>query len=50
MEIIPHILSDLHGLNLDFKNSRNNRKSTKAWKLNTCLLNDNCPKAERKKK
>jgi hypothetical protein len=39
IEIILCILSDNHGLNMDF-NNRNNRKPTYSWKLNNPLLND----------
>ena len=50
IEITPYILSDLHGLKLDFNNnSRNNRKPTNSWKLNNSLLNDCWTKAEIKK-
>jgi hypothetical protein len=40
IEIMPRILSDHHGLKLDFNNSRNTRKPTNSWKLNNPLLND----------
>ena len=31
------MLSDQHGLKLDFNNNRNNRKPTNSWKLNNSL-------------
>ena len=37
IEITPCILSDHHGLKLNF-NNRNNRKPTYSWKLNNSLL------------
>ena len=40
IEITPCILSNHHGLKLDFNKNRNNRKPTKSWKLNSSLLND----------
>ena len=47
-EIIPHILSDHHGLRLVFNNNKNNIKPTYTWKLNNDLLNDNLIKQEKK--
>lgn len=38
IEINPYILSNHHGLKLDF-NNRNNRKLINTLKLNNCLLN-----------
>jgi hypothetical protein len=43
------ILSDHRRLKLDCNNDRNNRKTTKSWKLNNCILNDYWVKAEIKK-
>ena len=40
IEITSCILSDHHGLRLDFNNNRNNRKPTNSWKLNNSLLSD----------
>ena len=52
IEITPCILSDYHGLRLDFNNNINNKKQTKtkqnktnrkpryAWKINNSILND----------
>jgi hypothetical protein len=48
IEIIPHTLSDHHGLRLIFNNI-NNRKPTYMWKLNNTLLSDNLVKEEIKK-
>jgi hypothetical protein len=39
MEIILCILSDHHGLRLNFNNNINNGKPTYTWKLNNTLLN-----------
>jgi hypothetical protein len=49
IEIIPCILSDLHGLRLVFNNNKNNRKPTFTWKLKNTLLNNNLVKDEIKK-
>jgi hypothetical protein len=49
IEIIPCILSDLHGLRLVFRNCKNNRKPTYTWKLNSSLVNDNLVREEIKK-
>jgi hypothetical protein len=38
IEIIPCIISDHHGLRLDFKNNKDNRKSRYSWKMNNSLL------------
>jgi hypothetical protein len=48
-EIVLHILSDYHGLNLDFNNNRNNRQPTYSWKLNNTLLNNQLVREEIKK-
>ena len=40
IEITPYILSDYHGLKLDFNNNKNTRKPTHLWKLNHSLLSD----------
>jgi hypothetical protein len=40
IEIVPCILSDLHGQRVIFNNNINNRKPTFTWKLNNTLLND----------
>jgi hypothetical protein len=40
-DITPFTLSDHHGLKLDIKNNRTNRKLTNSWKLNNSLLNKN---------
>jgi hypothetical protein len=37
IELTPCILSDHHGLKLDFTNNRNNRKPVNSWKLNISL-------------
>jgi hypothetical protein len=37
---MPCIISDHHGLKLDFNNNRNPRKPTYSWKRNNSLLND----------
>jgi exonuclease III len=50
IEIIQWILSDHHGLRLNFNNSINNRKPIFTWKLNNTLLNDTLVKEEIKKK
>jgi hypothetical protein len=49
IEIIPFILSDHQGLRLVFNNSKNYRKPTYKWKLNSALLSDNLIREERKK-
>lgn len=41
IKIICYILSDHHGLKLDF-NKRNSRKTSNSWKLNTSVLNNHC--------
>ena len=41
IKITPCILSDHHGLRLDFNNNRNKRKPTYSWKLNNSLFNNN---------
>ena len=46
IEITLSILSDHHGLKLDFNN---NRKPTYSWKLNNSLLNYNLVREEIKK-
>ena len=43
------MLSNHHGLKLDFNNNRNNKKAMSSWKLNNSLLNDYRVKAEIKK-
>jgi hypothetical protein len=48
-EITPCILSDHHGLKLEFTNNRNNRKPTNSWTLNNSLLNDHWVREEIKK-
>ena len=40
IEITPCILSDHHGLKLNFNNNRNNRKPTNTRTLNNPLIND----------
>jgi hypothetical protein len=40
IETMHCILSDHHGLKLDFNNNINNRKPTHSWKLTNSLLND----------
>jgi hypothetical protein len=51
IEIIPCILSDNHGLKLDFNNNKNNRKHTYPWKLNNLeLFKDNLARKEIRKK
>jgi hypothetical protein len=37
---MPCILSDHHGLKLDYKHNRKPRKPTHSWKLNNSLSND----------
>jgi hypothetical protein len=49
IEIIPCILSDHHCLRLTYSNSKNYKKSTYTWKLNSSLLNDNLVREEIKK-
>ena len=49
IEITTCVLSDHHGLKLDF-NNRNNRKLTNSWKLNAFPPNEKWVKAEIKKK
>ena len=46
IEITPYILSDHHGLKLDFNNNRNNRKPTYSWILNTSPFNDHFVRGE----
>ena len=46
--MITCILSEHHGLRLDFNNN-NNRTPTYSWKLNNSLLNDNLVREEIKK-
>jgi hypothetical protein len=48
IETTTCILSDHHGLRLDF-NNRNNRKLTYSWKLKSFLLNDHLVREEIKK-
>ncbi|MGO7909941.1 hypothetical protein AB9E09_35295, partial [Rhizobium leguminosarum] len=48
IEITPCILSDHHGLKLDFNNNRN-RKPTNSRKLNNSLFSDNWVREEIKK-
>jgi hypothetical protein len=48
IEIVPCILSDHHGLRLEFNNSKN-RKPTYSWKLNNSLFNDHLVREEVKK-
>ena len=45
VEIMPCILSDHHGLKLDF-NNRKMRESKYSWKLNNSLLNVLCVREE----
>ena len=40
IEIVPCILSDHHGLRLNFNDNINNGKPTFTWKLNNTLLKD----------
>ena len=47
-EITSYILTDHHGLRLDF-NNRNNRNPTYSWNLNNSLFNDNLVREEIKK-
>ena len=49
IEIIPHILSDHHGLRLIFNNNKNNTNPTFMWKLINTLLNDTLVKEGIKK-
>jgi hypothetical protein len=42
--MIPHSLSDYHGLRLVYNSNKNNGKPTYTWKLNNNLLNDNVGK------
>ena len=49
IEIIPCILSDHHGLRLNFNNNINIRKPIIMWKLNNTLLNDSLVKDDIKK-
>jgi exonuclease III len=49
IEIIPHTLSDQHGLRLVLNTNKNNGKFTYTWKLNNALLSDNLVQEEIKK-
>jgi hypothetical protein len=49
IEIVPCILSDYHGLRLNFNKNINNRKPTFTWKLDNTLLNDTLVKEGIKK-
>jgi hypothetical protein len=49
VEITPSILSDHHGLMLDFNNNRNKTNPTYSWKLNNSLIINNLTREERKK-
>jgi hypothetical protein len=40
IEIMACILSDNHGLKVNFNNNGNTRKPTHSWKLNRSLVND----------
>ena len=40
IEILPCIISDLHGLRVVFNNNKDNKKLIYTWKLNNALLND----------
>ena len=44
------VLSDHHGIKLEFNNNTNPRKPTNSWKLNSQLLNHPWVKEEIKKK
>jgi hypothetical protein len=46
IEIIPHTLSDPHGLRLVLNTNKNNIKHTYTWKLNNTLYNDTLVKEE----
>ena len=43
------VLSDHHGVKLEFSNNTTPRKPTNSWKLNSKLLNHPCVKEELKK-
>ena len=47
--VITCVLSDHHGIKLEFNNNSNTRKPTNAWKLNSQLLNHPWVKEEIKK-
>ena len=47
--VITCVLSDHHGIKLEFNNNSNSRKPTNAWKLNSQLLNHPWVKEEIKK-
>ena len=49
MRITPCIISDHHGLKLEFNNNKNHRKPTNSWKLNISQLNHLWVKEEIKK-
>ena len=42
------MLSDHHGLRLEFNNHRNNKKPTNLWKLNNSILNGHWVREETK--
>ena len=46
--VITCVLSDHHGIKLEFNNNSNPRKPTNSWKLNSQLLNHPWGKEERK--
>ena len=45
-EVPPCILSDHHGLKMNFNNSRKDRNPRDSWKMNNSLLNDYWVKSE----
>ena len=47
--VITCVLSDHHGIKLEFNNNSNSRKPTNVWKLNSQLLNHPWVKEEIKK-
>jgi hypothetical protein len=49
IEIIPYILSDYHGLRLEFNNSKSNKKPRYPWKLSNSPLSVNLVSEEIKK-
>jgi hypothetical protein len=46
LDFLLCILSDQHGLRMDFSNNRNKREPAYSWKLNNFLLSDNLIREE----
>jgi hypothetical protein len=49
IDLFPCILLEHHRLMMVLNNNKSNRKSTKRWKLNNSLLNDNLVREDMKK-